>query len=318
MHAIGFTTFGGPDVLQALDLPKPQAGPGEVRVRVRAITVNPTDTAFRRGDYALAMGDLEPPYVPGMDAAGEIDQLGDGVSGWTVGDRVMAMVLPMSERRGAYAEQIVLPARAIVRIPAGASFAEASTLSMNGQTARYALDVLDLPAGSWLAVTGAAGAVGGYLIALAKAEGLNVIADAADHDRELVRSFGADQIVARGDDVADRIRSVRPDGVDGLVDAATLEERTFPAVRDGGGLVVLRGWDGETPRGIVLHRIFCAAYHEEREKLDRLRQQAEDGVLALRVSQTFPATVEALAEAHRILDAGGRRGALVVDFDAPR
>lgn len=146
MKAIGSTTFGGPDVLRELELPTPEAGPGEVRIRVHAAAVNPTDALFRAGAYAARTTDVPPPYLPGMDAAGVIDQLGPGADGrLSVGQRVVALVMPTRPQGGAYAEQIVVPAESVVPAPAGTDHAEASTLLMNAATARLALDTLALP-----------------------------------------------------------------------------------------------------------------------------------------------------------------------------
>lgn len=218
MKSIGVYEFGGPEALQVLELPPPQAGPGEVRIRVRAAAVNPTDIAVRSGVYAahMAPGNAAP-YVPGMDAAGVIDQLGPGADDrLAVGQRVVAVVLPTGPHGGAYAEQIVVPAASVVPAPDGVDFPAASTLLMNALTARIALDALAVPPGGTLAVTGAAGAVGGYTIELAKADGLTVIADAAPKDTDLVRGSGADHVVERGAGVASRIRALAPEGVAGL------------------------------------------------------------------------------------------------------
>jgi len=170
MKAIGLTAFGGPEVLRVLDLPVPEAGPGEIRIRVHAATVNPVDTLVRRG--IAFVSDAAPPYVPGMDAAGVVEQIGAGVdTDLAVGDHVMAVVV-VSGTHGAYAEHVVVPAESVVRVPAGTTEIETATLPMNGLTARMALDLLELPTGATVAVTGAAGAVGGYAVQLAKADGL--------------------------------------------------------------------------------------------------------------------------------------------------
>jgi NADPH:quinone reductase-like Zn-dependent oxidoreductase len=316
MRAIGITQWGGPEVLHAVELPDPVAGPGEVAIRVHAATVNPTDTVLRSGARADRLADVQPPHVPGMDAAGTIEHVGDGVDAdLEMGDRVVAIVVPLGAH-GAYAERLVVPAESVVRSPAGATDAQAATLPMNGLTARQALDALSLDPGETIAVTGAAGAVGGYAMQLARAEGLRVVADAAPADEELVRSLGADVIVPRGDDFAVRVRNVVPDGVDGAVDAALLEERVLGAVRDGGGIVALRGFDGgadETQRrGIRFYPVFVRDYARQHAKLDRLRAQVEAGVLTLRVARTFPA--EQAPEAHRLLEAGGVRGRIVLEF----
>jgi NADPH:quinone reductase-like Zn-dependent oxidoreductase len=183
---------------------------------------------------------------------------------------------------------------------------------MNGLTARLALDLLALRPGQTIAVTGAAGAFGGYVVQLAGADGLRVIADASAADEALVRRLGADDVVRRGDDVADRIRAIVPAGVDGLADGALLFDRALPAVRDGGGFAVVRGFSGETERGITIHSVLVRSYAKEHAKLDRLRQQVEEGDLTLRVARTFP--IGQAAEAHRILEAGGTRGRLVLEL----
>lgn len=201
MRAVVVTEYGGPDVLREVDIDEPHAGPGQLRIRVHAATVNPADVLLRVGDIddALRASRLSPPYRPGMEVAGILDEIGpDADTALRIGDRVMAILIPIEDSGGAYAEHVVVEADQVVAAPAGSSHAEAATLPMNGLTARRALDVLDLPAGKILAVTGAAGAVGGYVLQLAKASGVRVIADAAPADEQLVTDLGADEVVTRG------------------------------------------------------------------------------------------------------------------------
>jgi len=309
MRAVGVTEFGGPDVLHIVDLPDPEAGPGEVRIRVHAAAVNPTDTGLRSGRRPA---DLPPPYVPGMDVAGVLDQIGPEVTtDLQVGDHVMAIVVPRGSH-GGYSERVVVPAESVTRVPAGATDAEAATLPMNGLTTRQALDLLDLKPGQTLAVSGAAGAVGGYATQLGKAAGLRVIADAAEKDLALVSELGADVIVPRGPDFATRVREVVADGADGAIDAALLDDGIALAVRDGGRIATVRGFTGSTERGVTWHPVAVRNYAREHDKLDQLRQQAEAGQVTLRVARTFPA--DQAAEAHRILEAGGTRGRLILEF----
>ncbi len=311
MKAVGVTEFGGPDALHEVELPDPRPGRGEVRIRVRAATVNPTDTVLRSGARAEARR-ADPPQVPGMDAAGTLEEIGEDVdTDLAVGDRVMAIVVPNGSH-GAYAEQLVVPAGSVSRVPAGADDIAAATLPMNGLTARRALDALDLREGQTLAVTGAAGSFGGYTVQLAKADGLRVIADAAPADKDLVRELGADVVVDRGEGVVDRILEAVPGGVDGLADGAVLDDRVIRAVRDGGGVATVRGFSGEPERGITYHPVWVVDYAQDNARLDRLRAQVESGAVTLRVARSFPAG-EA-PEAHRQLEGGGVRGRLVLEF----
>jgi NADPH2:quinone reductase len=312
MRAVGVTTFGGPDMLKVVDVPEVHAGPGQVRIRIHAAGVNPTDIFVRNGARAEQQKVDPPPYVPGMDAAGVVDEVGEGVkTGVRVGDAVMAMVLPKGSH-GAYREQIVLNERAVVKAPKGFSHVQAATLPMNGLTARRSLDLLALKPGQTIAVTGAAGIYGGYVIQLAKNDGLKVIADASEADEALVKSLGADIVVRRGDDVASRIRQHCPNGVDGLADGAVLNELVVPTVRDGGSFTSVRGFKGAPQRGINFTTTFVREYDREFEKLDRLRQLAEQGVLKVRILDTYPP--ERAGEAQARLEARGTRGRLVITF----
>ncbi len=312
MRGVGIIEFGGPEVLRIVELADAHAGPGEVRIRVHAAAVNPTDTVLRDGSRAEALKGVPRPFIPGMDAAGVIDEIGlDAVTSLSVGDAVMAMVIPAGGH-GAYRESLVLSADAVARAPARATHAEASTLPMNGLTARLSLDQLGLKAGQTVAVTGAAGSYGGYVVQLAKAQGLRVIADASAADEQLVRDLGADIVVRRGNDIAARILAVAPEGVDGLADGAVQRELAVGALRDGGAFASVRGWGGNGERGILFHRTSVRDYDHRADLLDDLRKQTEAGLLTLRVAAIF--TMERAHEAHRRLEAGGTRGRCVIAF----
>ena len=303
--------FGGPEVLEVVDLPVPEPGEGEVRVRVAAATVNPTDIGMRVGVRSEMLEKFPPPWVPGMELAGEIDAVGAG-SDWAQGQQVMAIVLPFRALGGAQAEHVVVPATSVAEVPAGATLEQAATLPMNGLTVRRALDLLALEPGRTLAVTGSAGAVGGYAIELGKHEGLTVIADAAEADEALVRGFGADVVVPRGEASAAAIRAAFPDGVDAVLDAALLGPAILPAVRDGGQLIAVRPFAGETERGIEIKLVLVSEYATNQAALRELGRQAGEGTLTLRVAETYPP--ERAADAHRRLEAGGVRGRLLIAF----
>ena len=183
---------------------------------------------------------------------------------------------------------------------------------MNGVTARQSLDQLALNAGQTIAVTGAAGAYGGYVIQIAKHEGLRVIADASSADEALVSALGADIIVPRGDDFSEKVRKIVPEGVDGLADGAVLAKLAGGAVRDGGAFASVRGWAGTGERDITFHRTSVRNYDHRRDLLDQLRQFAEARIVTLRVAETYEA--EKASEAHRRLEARGTRGRCVIVF----
>lgn len=312
MRVVGVDEFGGPEALKVFEVPEPHAGPGEVRVRVHAATVNPTDTFTRNGARAAQLAEFKPPYVAGMDVAGVVDEIGPGaVTSLAIGDRVMAIVVPRGGH-GGYSEYVVLPAESVALAPRGSSHAEASTLPMNGLTAQLGLDLLALAPGSTLAVTGAAGSYGGYTVELAKVAGLRVIGDASPADEALVRSLGADDIVARGDDISARVRALVAGGVDAVADGSVQNTLVLGAVRDGGGVAAVRAFVGDTERGITIHQVLVTTYNKQQAKLDRLGRLAEQGKIKLRVANVFPP--EQAGEAHRILQAGGTRGRQVIEF----
>jgi NADPH:quinone reductase-like Zn-dependent oxidoreductase len=315
MRAVTFSRLGGPEVLEVSELPEPRPGAGEVRIRVAAATVNPTDISFRSGRQLsiaqLAEMGVRPPFIPGMELAGVVDAVGEGTS-WRAGDRVMAIVNPRRPGGGAQAALVVVPAASIARVPEGTSLEAAATLPMNGLTVRLALDRLALKPGQTLGVTGAAGAVGGYAVELGVSEGLRVIAVARPQDEALVRRLGAQTFVPSGDGAIRAVYDAAPGGVDGLIDAAVLDGAALPAIRDGGKLATVRGFAGPSERGITIEPVRVTSYVENHEALDRLGRLVADKRLTLRVAETFPP--ERVAEALRKMAAGGTRGRLLIVF----
>ena len=312
MKAVGIMKHGGPEALEVLEVPDINVGPGQIRIRNFAASVNPVDVSVRNGSMAQMQKVNPPPYIPGMDAAGIIDQIGEDVkTDLKVGDSVMAMVVPNGDH-GAYKENIVLDQNAVVKAPKNTTHIQASTLPMNSLTARLSLDLLDLSKGQVLAVTGSPGAYGGFVVQLAKADGLTVIADSNDSDRSLLESLGVDIIIPRGEGFAERIRQEFPDGVDGMADGALLNEAAIEAVKDGGSFTSVRGFKGEPQRNIDFTATWVTAYDCKKDKLETLCEQAESGVLTLRVADSV--TMENAAEAHKKLEAGGTRGRMVIEF----
>ncbi len=310
MRAVAITAPGGPEVLTVIERDVRAPGPGEVRLAVRAAAVNPTDIGLR--EHGAGDG-LEPPWIPGMDAAGVVESVGEGVTRLAPGDEVMAALTPRRAEGGAQAEQVVVPAVSVVAIPDGASMAQAATLPMNGLTAMLALDLLALDPGDLLAVTGGPGLLASYVIPLATERGLRVVADARPEDEALVRSFGADAVLPRGEDFARALRDVEATGARGLVDTALLGAAAFPALADEGRMAVVRGWDDTpAPRGITVRPVWVRTVLERTDWLEHLSDRASSGRLALRVAAEHPP--QDAARAHEIMDAGGLRGRGVIVF----
>jgi NADPH:quinone reductase-like Zn-dependent oxidoreductase len=298
---------GGPDVLTVGERPKPVPGPGEVVIRAAAATVNPTDIGLR----LMGGGELPPPWTPGMEVAGTIEAVGEG-AGFQPGERVFAIVNPRRPEGGAQAEFVVVPAASAARTPEGVPDAEAATVPMNGLTVLQALQRLGLPPGATLGVIGSAGVVGQYAVQLGVHAGLRVIADARPEDEDLVRGFGAHEVVARSGDPGAAFRAVAPDGVDGLIDAAVIDSAALAPIRDRGALVTVRRWNGPTERGIRIEPVWVAADLERADGLRELAGHLRAGRLTPRVAGTYP--IDRASEAHTRLEAGGVRGRLVLTF----
>ena len=308
-RAVGIMRPGGPEVVHVIEREVRDPGLGEVRLRVRAAAVNPTDIGLReRGAEGLP-----PPWVPGMDAAGVVESVGAGVEHVAAGVEAIAAVAPRRLEGGAQAELVVVPAASVVPMPAGMPFEQATTLPMNGLTAVHGLDLLGLAEGETLLVTGGAGLLASYVIPLAKLRGLRVLADGSPEDETLVRGFGADVVLPRGDGLVAAVRSEAPEGVDAVYDTALLRREVFPAIREGGALAVVRSWDGDdVEQGIRIEKVQVWTVLERSDWLEEVRDLAERGVLVPRVAETYP--LEAAGEAQRRMEAGGLRGRAVIVF----
>ena len=298
MRATVLDGYGDPDVLHTADLPAPEPGPGEVRITVAASSVNPVDLSTRAGLAAGAIPDPVFPMVLGWDAAGMVDAIGEGVSGLAVGDRVAALSVWFVTRRGTYAEQVVLDEGACAALPAEIDDVHAATLPLNGLTAWSALAVASIEPGDSLLVTGAAGAVGGYLEQLAPARGIHVIGHGRAGDAGAIAALGAAEVV---DDLA----GVKP--VARVVDTTGKPDLAVPLVAPGGRLVTVAGKATVTRDDITVKSAWVRA---DAAALAELASMAAKGQLALRVADVLP--LADAAQAHRRFAAGGVRGRLVL------
>jgi NADPH:quinone reductase-like Zn-dependent oxidoreductase len=297
MRAAVYTAAGTPaEVLSVTDIDEPHAGPGQVRVAVRAAGVNPIDWKIVRG---LTGKSPAAPTVPGIDAAGVVDEVGEGVTGVRVGDAVFGQATG-----GSAAQFAVLTAWATK--PDAVPFDVAGALGVVGETAVRVLDLLGLPSGATVVVDGASGGVGIATVQVALARGLTVIGTAGEGNQDFVRSLGA-LPTPHGPGLADRVRALAPGGVDGGVDTAGRG-----SVRD---LVELTG----DPAKVVTIADFGAAElgvqvtgggSGQAERLARIAELLADGRLEMPIAGTFP--LERIGAAYAESEAGHVRGKLVL------
>ena len=241
MKALRLHTLGGPEVLVVEDVPSPTSGPGKVKVRVRAAGLNFADTRFIRGQYFVRP---TPPDTPGMEAAGEIVELGPGVTGLALGDRVLAI------GAGAFAEEMVSSATSTYRIPDRLDFERAAALGIQGLSAHHLLFLMGrLQTGERVLIHAAAGGVGTLAVQLAKRAGATVVASAGVDKHALLRELGADVTLdSRGDilrQLKDAIGEV--DVVLEMIGGTESYKRNFAALRSRGRMVVYDRPHGEEP-----------------------------------------------------------------------
>ena len=225
--------YGGPEVLQVVEEEAPRPGPGEVRVRVLAAGVSFTDSQLRAGTY---FGVPKPPFTPGYELVGVVDELGPGCTRLRVGDRVGALTV-----WGADAESVCVPEVNAVEVPADLDPAEVVSLLFPYMTAYQVLHRTAMAkSGETALVHGAAGRVGTAILELGAAAGIRLFGTCSARDRATVERLGAVAIDYRNENVVARVRELTGDGVDIVLDGlgGVLSLRSFRALRPGGRLVV--------------------------------------------------------------------------------
>jgi NADPH:quinone reductase-like Zn-dependent oxidoreductase len=301
VKAARFSRFGGPEVLEIVDLADPHPGPGQVRIAVRAAGVNPSDWKKREG-----LMDPELPQTMGHEAAGVVDELGEGVADVAIGDRVFGL----SAEGAAQAELAVLSFYA--PIPPSLDFAGAAALPAAIETATRALDQLGVGAGAGsggtLLINGASGSVGSAAVQLAVVRGARVIGTASPANHDYLRSLGAEP-VAYGEGLAGRVRALAPDGVDVALDVAG--SGVLPELIELAGgpehVVTIADFAGVQEHGV---RFSSGDAGRAVHALAEIGELIESGRFSLPVAQTFP--LAEIAEAHRVSEDGHVRGKLVL------
>ncbi|TDL00027.1 NADP-dependent oxidoreductase [Mycobacterium paragordonae] len=301
--------YGGSEVLQYDDVQRPTPGTGEVLVKVAGTSFNPVDAGIR-GGYLSEVFAITFPHVPGIDVAGTVAEIGDGVAEWKVGDAVIGM-LPM-EAPGAAAEYVIAPVEVLAAAPQSVALADAAVLPVVGLTAWQALfEVAGLQAGQRLLVNGAGGAVGGYAVQLAKHAGAVVTATAKATAADRLRRYGADRLIGYIDYTAAPLAADgQPfDVVLNLV-STTPEETAALAgiVADGGFLVGTMTSGPEDPeRGVRTQRVFVRS---DAAQLGVLVRRIDAGQLEIDVADRRP--LSDIAAVHDDADAGRLPGKTVI------
>ncbi len=333
-QVVRVSRFGGPDGLEVVDAPLPTASRGEVRVRVLASSLNYTEVLIRRHLYPQTMR-LRPPFVMGYDVVGEIDQIGDGVRDFQIGDRVADMTVV-----GSNAEYRTLRAGDVARVPAGVDAAEAATLILSWTTAYQLLHrTARVQGGERVLVHGAAGAVGQALLTLGRMAGLELWGTARGDHAALVRELGAMPVDYQREDFT----RVLPGGFDVVFDGISEDggRRSLAALKPGGLLcafgytagvqaqrrmftilvwmarLYLWGWlpGGQRVRFYSINAMRARHPAWFQEDLERLFELLASRVIRPRVAERI--SFDEVAEAHRRLEAGGLKGKLVLCPDLP-
>jgi NADPH:quinone reductase-like Zn-dependent oxidoreductase len=298
MKAIQFSQFGGPEVLELVELPDPEPSAGQILVAVRAAGINPIDWKVRSG----AMGG-ELPMTTGREVAGVVDAIGDGVTDVKPGDGVFGFAAG-----GGGAAELALSSD-YAPIPPSIDYAHAAALPVAVETSVRALDLIGVGSGVTVIVNGAAGGVGSAAVQIARDRGARVIGTASEGNHEYLRSLGAEP-TTYGDGLVQRVRELAPDGVDAALDAAG--GGALPALVELAGgpdrVVTIADYQGAQETGVT----FSGGMGTARavHALAEIGDLIESGRFSLAVAETFP--LDQIAEAHRLSETGHARGKLVL------
>jgi NADPH:quinone reductase-like Zn-dependent oxidoreductase len=304
MKAISFSEYGGPEVLELVDVPDPQAGPGQVRIGVRAIGVNPIEWKVRRG----LMADAFPRELPsglGNELAGVVDQVGPEVDSFAVGDEVLGF-----STTPAYAQLALADPHELQRRPAGLSWEVAASIGVGARTAYRVLGLLSVREGETLLIHAAAGGVGMFAVQLARARGVRVIGTASGSNHELLRSWGAEP-VRYGEGLGERVRALAPGGVDAVLDCSGRGELPLSIELAGGPeRVVTIAAPDAAQHGVVFSGGASGAAVDTSGALPEALGLITEGRLQVPIWRTFP--LAQAAAAHAESEGGHLHGKIVL------
>lgn len=306
MKAITYSTYGNPDVLEYGEQPLPKVGPGMVLVKIKAASVNPVDWKIMSGGLDAVM-DLQFPAIPGWDVAGVVESVGIDSRQFQPGEEVIAYGRKDYVHGGTFAEYIALPERVLARKPETLNWNESAGLPLAGLTAYQVLNRLGLKAGEAVLIHGGSGGVGSLGIQIAAALGAKVIATASEKNHDFLRSLGAEP-VAYGDGLADRVRVLRPDGVDVVADFVGGNlEATLAVLADGGRHASIADSEVEQHGGEWMWVNPVGA------DLQKLADLVDSEKIQVEVAEVFP--LEKAADAFRSNMEGHTRGKIILAMD---
>lgn len=303
MQAMSYSSYGGIEVLERIQLPMPKVGPGSVLIRVKAAGVNPVDWKIMSGGLDALM-DVTFPIIPGWDVAGVVEAVGFDVPEFQVGDEVYSYGRRDTVRGGTNAQFVALPVNIVASKPKGLSWTQAAGLPLVGLTALRVLDALELKNGNTLLIHNGAGGVGRTGIQLAVQTGVRVIATASERNHARLRELGAEPI-GYGDGLIERLREIAPDGVDAVADfIGGVLDITLAVLKDGGRHASIADGAAQQRGGRYIW------VRPDARELNRLSAMVNAGTLTVDVGATFP--MQELAAAYKASMAGFGEGKIVV------
>ncbi|MFF7602496.1 NADP-dependent oxidoreductase [Streptomyces mirabilis] len=304
MKAMVFDRFGGPEVLYESDVDTPEPGPGQVRLRVRAAGVNPADGQLRQG-LMQTFFPISLPAVPGVEAAGTVDAVGEGVTGLAVGDDVFGFT---GTELGAFAEYALAAAGNIFHKPAGLAWEAAAALPVAAETSERVLQQLAIRAGDTVLIHGASGAVGTLAVQLAVRRGAMVIGTASEANHPHLAALGAIP-TTYGEGLVERVCALAPNGIDAVFDVAGRGALADSIELRGGTdrIITIADSAGAKKHGISLS---SSGSSLAGPNLPALAVLAASGELKITVGSVYPLADAAAAQA--VVDKGHARGKVVL------
>lgn len=303
MQAVAFQEYGTVDVLELVDMPRPDPKPGEVIIRIRAAAVNPADPKWRQGMFR-SFAPVLFPHILGYDVAGVVDAIGAGETDFAVGDRVFAML--DSATKGGYAEYVAAPAASVAAIPDALDFATAAALPTAGLTGVQMVEEhADIQAGQLVLITGAVGSVGRFAVHAARARGAHVVAAVRASQVDEARALDVENILVLGEDNW-------PGGpVDYVIDTVGGEDVALLCrhLSKGGGIFTA----ATTPisaEGLVTEPVFVMV-QQDTARLRQLAKAVASGDPIVRIAQRLPLT--AFKEAQELVERGGNPGKVILE-----